>query len=105
MTRVIAHPVARDAAGRLLTVPAGSQAHAEQAINVLTGTTPRGRYVAKPSFGVGDPVGRTVADADDIRAAAARWLPFVEVLDVSQQADTNDPAVLHVTVTSRIAGT
>lgn len=103
MARIIAHPLAVDAAGRLATVEAGSQQHAEQAVAIIAATRLTERTV-KTEFGMVDQVGNREYDVEALKSAVSRWAPFAEVVDVRQGFDTTDPLALDVTVRVRKAG-
>ena len=100
MAKVIAFPVARDAAGRLASVEHATQQHAEQAAAILMGTQV-GQRTVKPAFGVPDFVGRREIDTEQVRSAFSRWLPFVDVLEIVQAPDADDPLKLDANVTVR----
>lgn len=100
MSKILAWPVTVDAAGRLATVPAGSDAHAQQAADILALTRP-GHRPAKPDMGTPDPVGQRDYDTAALQAAADRWAPFAEIVDVVRTDDGNPAATVEVTARVR----
>ena len=103
-------PMGVDASGRIALAD-GADA-TDSSIRVVLATAP-GERVMRPAFGckiwdlLFEPVNANTLGlmAQAVRQALAQWEPRIDVEDVQVVPDTNDQALVHIHITSRMRTT
>lgn len=96
MPRILSWPV-RVEAGRLATVDADSDDAQVEHVAVLLATRERER-VAVPVYGTPESVGVRDFDEQAVLAAAGRWCPDAEIVDIDAALSVQEKRRLDVTV-------
>lgn len=99
MPRILSWPV-RVESGRLVTVDADSDDAQAQHVAVLLATRERER-VAVPVYGTPESVGVRDYDEQAVLAAAGRWCPDAEIVDIDAALSLQEHRRLDVTVAVR----